>query len=137
VASLSLVLGSFVSGLGSFGPVLGMSTAAVACWLALTAWVPGAIGREVFFGMLGPLVAVVGTWMLVDRTARVHPARLTHRMMVAFGVKVVFFAAYVAAVLAGTALRPVPFVLSFTGYFVGLYGIEAALMKRLLVRVAL
>jgi hypothetical protein len=51
--------------------------------------------------------------------------------MSAFMVKAVFFAAYVLTVVAVFGLRPVPFVLSFTGYFVALYATQALLMRRL------
>jgi hypothetical protein len=43
----------------------------------------------------------------------------------------VFFGAYVAVMLAVLRLRPIPFVLSFTGYFIGLYLMEALYLRRL------
>jgi len=52
-------------------------------------------------------------------------------MAMSFVLKMVFFAAYVALMLKVIRLRPVPFVGSFTGYFVGLYLMEALYMKRL------
>jgi hypothetical protein len=46
-------------------------------------------------------------------------------MLRAFGVKVVLFGAYVVVMLRVLGLRPVPFTISFTCYFVALYGMEA------------
>ena len=46
-------------------------------------------------------------------------------MIAAFAVKMVFFGAYVAVMLRGSALRPMPFVVSFTGYFIALALVEA------------
>ena len=52
-------------------------------------------------------------------------------MIAAFAGKMVFFGAYVAVMLRRAGVRPVPFVASFTGYFIALYLIEALCLKRL------
>ena len=38
---------------------------------------------------------------------------------------------YVVIVLRGLSIRPIPFVVSFTAYFIGLYLVEALYLKRL------
>ena len=86
---------------------------------------------EVMLGMLAPLVAVGVSWVLIERTYRRDPDRLTPLMIGAFGVKILFFGAYTAVMLTVVGLRPVPFVASFTSYFIALYLIEALLMRRL------
>jgi hypothetical protein len=48
-----------------------------------------------------------------------------------FAIKLVFFGAYLTVGLRVLSLRPVPFVVSFTGYFIVLYLIEALYLKRL------
>jgi hypothetical protein len=99
---------------------------------AVVAALPGFGGdTEVFLGMLGPLAAAVGTWVMVVHTFSVHPERLTTLMVAAFGGKVVFFGAYVTVMLKGLSLEPLPFVISFTCYFVGLYAVEAWCLQRL------
>jgi len=103
---------------------LGSSLAAVA--------VSGrATGLEVLLGMLAPLAAVSVSWVLTERTFARDPAGLMPLMMSAFAAKVVFFGGYVAFMLKVVGLRPVPFVVSFTSYFIALYFIEALLMRRL------
>ena len=87
--------------------------------------------REVLLGMLAPLVATVGTWMLVERTYRWHPERLTPLMLMAFGGKMVFFGVYITLMLTVLTLRPAPFVISFVAYFIALYAIEALCLRRL------
>jgi uncharacterized membrane protein YdfJ with MMPL/SSD domain len=89
---------------------------------------------EVYLGMLGPLTGAVGTWALVERTYGEHPERLMSLMVAAFGAKVVFFGAYVAVMVKGLSLDPLPFVASFTSYFVGLYAFEAWCLQRLFAR---
>ena len=89
------------------------------------------LGPEVLSGMLGPLAMACLSWVLIERTYLQAPERLTALMMGAFGGKMVFFGAYVAVMLKLAGLRPVPFVASFTGYFIGLYLVEALLMRRM------
>jgi hypothetical protein len=85
----------------------------------------------VLFGMIGPLAAASGSWVLAERTYRANPERLTAVMIAAFGGKLLFFGAYVAVMLAVVRLQPIPFVVSFTGYFIGLYAMEALYLRRL------
>jgi hypothetical protein len=89
---------------------------------------------ELFFGMLGPFLAVAVTWLLLERTARMNPAGLTQVLMSGFVVKLLFFGLYVAAVVKLAAVDRVPFVLCFSSYFVALYGVEALLLRRLTTR---
>ena len=65
------------------------------------------------------------SWVLTERTYRRDPRALTAVMIAAFAVKMVFFGAYVAVMLSVVGLQPVPFVASFTGYFIALYLTEA------------
>jgi hypothetical protein len=111
-----------------------MSGAAAASWLAATAVLGRRFGVDVLLGMLGPLAAVLASWALMERTYRTSRERLTSVMIAAFAGKMVFFAAYVMFMLGVLALRPVPFVASFTGHFIGLYGMEAMYLRRLFMR---
>jgi hypothetical protein len=87
--------------------------------------------REVFLGMLAPMLATTATWVMVERTYRWRAERLTPLMMMAFGGKMVFFGVYVTLMLTVLTLRPAPFVISFTSYFIALYAIEAFYLRRL------
>lgn len=107
-----------------------MAGASVLSWLAAAGL--GSPGREVLFGMLGPLLVASGSWVVAERTYRRKPERLTAVMIRAFAAKMVFFGAYVALVLNLLSLRPVPFVVSFTSYFIALHVAEAFSLQRLL-----
>jgi hypothetical protein len=107
-------------------------------WLAMgsvaTAALLGArFGAEVWLGMLGPLAVVSVTWVVTERIYRTNPARLTAVMISGFAGKLVFFGAYVALAVGVLGVRPVPFALSFAGYFIVLHLVEALLLKRLFV----
>lgn len=86
---------------------------------------------EVLFGMAAPLAAGAATWRLAERTSRRHPERLTAVMIKAFAGKMIFYGAYVVIALKVLPLRPMPFVMSFTGYFIVLHFIEAFCLTRL------
>jgi hypothetical protein len=82
--------------------------------------------------MVGPLVAIAGTWGLVEYTRRRAPQAMLPRMIWAFGAKMLFLAAYMLAAIRGIGLQPVPFLASFVGYFVVFYAVEAFHLKRIM-----
>jgi hypothetical protein len=86
----------------------------------------------VLLGLAGPLSVVSVSWLVMARTFRRDPSRLTSLMMVAFAAKMVFFAAYVAIALKLMVVSPVPFVASFVVSFIALYFVEAVSLRRLL-----
>ena len=108
-----------------------MTGVSVATWMAATALFGARFGLDILGGMIGPLVAACATWALTERTYRTAPERLTALMMAGFGVKMLFFGAYVTLMVRGLGLTPLPFAASFTGYFVALLLAEALAMRRL------
>jgi len=90
-------------------------------------------GREVWLGMLAPLVVVCATWIVSERVYKANPERLTSVMIGAFAGKLVFFGAYVGLVIGVLRVQPIPFIVSFTSYFIVLHLIEALWLKRLFV----
>ena len=112
-------------------PVWWMVGSGVLSWLAVSA-IPGVESDvEVLLGMIAPLAGAVATWVLVVRTYASRPERLTSLMVAAFGGKLVFFGAYVTVMLGVLSLRPLPFVISFTTYFIVLHLFEALCLQRL------
>jgi hypothetical protein len=110
-------------------PLLWMTGVSLA--LAAAAIASGAPAPEVIGGMAGPVAAANMTWVLVTRTFHRAPERLAGRMTMAFAAKMVFFAVYVVAMLRGLALAGTPFALSFAGFFIGVYAMEALFLQRL------
>jgi hypothetical protein len=109
-----------------------MTGLSVLAWLAIDAVSGRAADREVLAGMAGPLAAAVASWVVYERAYRSAPERLTNVMIAALAVKMVFFGGYVAVMLRVLQMRPVPFVVSFAGYFIALYAMEALFLRRLL-----
>jgi hypothetical protein len=94
--------------------------------------VSDAADLDIVLGMCGPLAVATGSWVLTERTWQREPARLTAVMIAAFAAKLIFFAGYVAFMLSVLSLRPIPFVASFTTYFIALHVLEAFSLRRLL-----
>ena len=106
------------------------AASAVAAALAIAAAGRG-LAAEVLLGMMAPLAAACVSWVLTERTYRRDPPALTGVMTTAFAVKMLFFGVYVAVMVKVVGLRPMPFVVSFTAFFIALYLTEALLMRRL------
>jgi hypothetical protein len=113
-------------------PVAWMVGASGVFFLGLVAATGSSLMPELILGMAGPLASAVLTWQVLERTHVSAPERLTGVMMTAFGAKVLLFALYVVVLLGVLELRPKPFMLSFTGYYVGLHVVEAMFLRRLL-----
>lgn len=112
-------------------PVSWMIGVSVVGGVLVAAFVNREDGVAVLLGMLGPLVATTTSWVLSDRTYRRNPLRLTAVMIQAFMAKIVFFGLYVAIMLRVLGVPLVPFMVSFTIYFVVLYFAQALLLRRL------
>jgi hypothetical protein len=112
-------------------PVAWMTGASVVSWLGVTLAATGPANPELLLGMLGPLLSGCVTWIAVERAHRAAPERVTRVLAVGFVVKMVFFGAYVVLMLRVAELRPLPFVVGFTSYIIGLYMMEALFLSRL------
>jgi hypothetical protein len=106
------------------------AASAMSAALAVVVAGPG-YAPEILFGLFGPLAETVVSWVVADEVFRRRPERLTAVMITAFAGKLVFFGAYVAVMLEVVSLRPVPFVASFTCYFIALHCVEALALRRL------
>jgi hypothetical protein len=99
---------------------------------AAAAGLPGDTAHaEVAAGLAGPLASTVISWLLMVRAATEGQARLMGLMVKAMAAKMLLFGAYVTVAVLVFGLRPVPFVVSFTGFFIALYVVEALYLKRL------
>jgi hypothetical protein len=110
--------------------VLGMVTGCMLSWSLVAVVGPAPLRVAVGLGMAGPLVAAVVTWLLITRTLAGDPALMAGRMFLSLGAKMVFFGAYVVLAIRGLGVALVPFIVSFTAYFVALHTVEALLLRR-------
>ena len=114
-----------------WSPVAQMGGVA-AVGLAATAALGGsAVYPEAVLGLAGPLAGSVTSWLLMVRAAAKGQAQLLAFMTKAMAAKMLLFPVYVIGLVLLADLRPIPFVLAFTGFFVGLYAVQAWHLKRL------
>ncbi len=86
---------------------------------------------EILLGMLGPLLLAIGTLILVERTYRKAPRKLTSLMTQAFFGKMLFYGVYVGVIVGFYSFQALPFAVSFTVYFIGLHLTEALYFQTL------
>ena len=115
---------------GGPSPLAWMVGTSLAAWAVISAAGGDRVNPEALFGMLGPLAGACATWIAVRWSQRSAAPNLMGVMITGFALKMVFFGVYVVAMLRVLALRPVPFVVSFTGYFIALYAMEALFLRR-------
>jgi hypothetical protein len=108
-----------------------MAGGSAAVWVAVTTLSQAPVNPEALFGMLGPLAASLVTWALVERVHVAAPERVMNVLMQAFMAKVLFFGLYIVVMLRVVGVRTMPFAISFTGYFIGLYVMQALFLRRL------
>ena len=111
-----------------------MAAAATLLWLAIEATMGAGVNPEVLYGMSGPLVVACLSWVATERTYTASPERLTGILLKGLAIKAIFFGVYVTVMLRLLEMRPVPFMLSFTAYFIVLHVMEALFMRRLFMR---
>lgn len=112
-------------------PVVWMVGVGLALWAAIEAAGGEAVRPEAGYALAAPLVCGVGSWLATARVHASNPSKVTGALLVGFGAKVLVFGAYVALAVRGLGLRPVPFALSFAGFFIAMYAMEAIFLRRL------
>jgi len=86
---------------------------------------------EIWFGMAGPLIAAVFSWIAMVRQHARNDRGMTRLLIQAFAVKLVFFAVYITVLLRSRCVRPIPFVICFAGFYLALHIVEAIGLGRM------
>jgi hypothetical protein len=108
-----------------------MIAVSILSWVIVAGVAGGRANPEVLYGMVGPLAVAAVSWVVTKRTYAAARERLMGVLITGMAIKAVFFGAYVVVMLRILALRPGPFIASFTSYFIALHMMEALFMRRL------
>jgi hypothetical protein len=108
-----------------------MVAASGAAWILVTATLADRANPEAAWGIAGPLIVAIVSWMAYVKANAAAPERLTRVMITAFALKLMFFGVYVTAAMRVVELRAAPFVVSFTSAFIALHAMEAFSLRRL------
>jgi hypothetical protein len=112
-----------------------MAAASGAAWILVTASLGDRVNPEAAWGIAGPLMGAIVSWVAYVRANQAAPERLTRVMITAFALKLMFFSIYVTAAMRVLHLRAAPFVVSFTSAFIALHAMEAFSLRRVVLGV--
>lgn len=87
---------------------------------------------EIFIGMLSPLMISIISIQLTKNIFSKNPEKLTSTLIKSFIFKMIFFAVYFIIILTIYTFEPIPIIISFTGFFILFYVIEAIFLKNLI-----
>lgn len=86
---------------------------------------------EIFLGMILPLLIGIYSISVNKYIYNKTPEKLTRAMVINFFLKLIIYGLYIAILLGFYTFREVPFIVSFVGFFIVLYGIEAYYLRKL------
>ena len=86
---------------------------------------------EIFIGMIAPSLVTIFSIIWIKKVFKTDPENVTATMTKSFFIKMVLFALYFIIILSFYAFEPNPFVISFTGFFILFYIIEAMFLQKL------
>ena len=86
---------------------------------------------EILLGMTAPLLVTVFSIFWIEKVFKTDKEKLTATMARSFFIKMVLFALYFIIILSVYTFEPIPFVISFTGFFILFYIIEAIFLQKL------
>jgi len=87
--------------------------------------------NEIFLGMVAPLLVTILSISFIKRTYFILPEKVTETITKSFLVKMILFGLYFVIILSFYTFEPIPFVSSFTGFFILFYIIEAVFLQKL------
>lgn len=87
--------------------------------------------KEIFIGMVAPLLVTIFSIAWIKHVSKADPGKITATMTKSFFIKMVLFALYFIIILRFYTFETIPFVISFTGFFILFYIIEAIFLQKL------
>ncbi|NQT98286.1 MAG: hypothetical protein HQ562_11145 [Candidatus Marinimicrobia bacterium] len=105
--------------------IIYLSLFCLGSWGLLSGLIPQPVAVEIFWGMLGPWLVGIVTILLAQHIFRQKPQDLTKLMITSFFGKMLFYGVYISLLILFGSIETVPFVISFTVYFIVLHIIEA------------
>lgn len=86
---------------------------------------------DIFFGWLGPAAAGFFSTLMLTHAAKKDKRSVTKSIQKGFVIKMAYYGIYIIAVYKLNGFEPVPFMCSFSGFFLGLHALEAIIIKDL------
>ena len=91
-----------------------------------------AYSSEIFLGMLAPLLLSILSILWNENSFKKDSQKLTNTLIKSFMVRAVFFAVYLILIFTYYDFEQIPFIISFTSFFMIFYVVEALFLQKLI-----
>ena len=99
--------------------------------LGLIAGIYPVYGLELLLGWILPVLAGTVTLYFIDSAAQKDPFLVTKTLVKGFILKMIYYGATILTLFKLYSFEPIPFVCSFSSFFLGLHVLEAVIIKRI------
>ena len=99
--------------------------------LGIAGWIFPMYLLELFLGWSGPIVAGFISQYFMTQAAKKDPYSVTKTLAKGFVLKMVFYGLYIIIFFKLYSFKPIPFLCSFSGFFLGLHALEAVIIQDL------
>ena len=86
---------------------------------------------ELFMGWLLPSLAGIITMYFINLSSRQDSITLTKTIAKGFALKMICYGMAILLLYKYSSFQPIPFICSFSGFFMGLHVLEAIIIKRI------
>ena len=87
---------------------------------------------EIFLGMVAPLLLSIVSVLWSESSFKKSPQMLTNTLIKTFIARAIFFALYFILIFTYYDFEQIPFIISFTSFFMIFYAIEALFLQKLI-----
>ena len=105
-----------------------ISMVCVGTWGLLSAGIPD-YGKEIFLGMFLPWIISLISISKTHSVYNINPEKLIKHMTTAMLMKMLSYGLLLTIIFTFISFNPLPFIISFTGYFLALHIIEAFTLR--------
>ena len=99
--------------------------------LGLIAGLYPVYGLALFLGWILPVLAGIVTLHFIGSAAKKDPFLVTKILVKGLAIKMVYYGATILILFKLYSFEPIPFICSFSGFFLGLHVLEAVIIKRI------
>ena len=86
---------------------------------------------ELFFGWFLPAFAGLFTTYFIFLAQKKDAVSVTRTIAIGFALKMFYYGVSILILFKHYTFQPIPFVCSFSGFFIGLHALEASIIKRI------
>ena len=86
---------------------------------------------ELFFGWLLPALAGILTMYFIFSAYQKDSITLTKTLAKGFAIKMIYYGVSILILFKHYSFQPIPFICSFSSFFIGLHVFEAVIIKRI------